>query len=52
MEAEKFKLSKRTVKYGCGCEKELFGFEGTTPSDLCEEHGSPIIGESNMVDEI
>ncbi len=52
MEAEKFILSKRTIKYGCGCEREIFGFEQTTPSNLCEQHGKPIISEYNMVDEL
>lgn len=52
MEAEKFILSKRTIKYDCGCEREIFGFEQVTPSDTCEQHDRPIISESNIVDEL
>ena len=52
MEAEKFKLSKRTIHYKCGCVREIFGFEDVSPSDKCEKHGEGIVGEENMVDEI
>ena len=52
MEAEKFRLGKRTVEYRCGCKIEIFSFETKEIKDLCPEHGEPICGESNMVDEI
>lgn len=49
---EKFKLTKRTVTYTCGCTKEIFGFEQAIPSDTCEQHNTPIKQESNEVDEV
>jgi thymidylate kinase len=49
---DKIKISKRETVYECGCRKETFGFEHIEPPPLCETHGMPITGESNMVDEI
>ena len=52
METEKFKLNKRTIKYSCGCELEIFGFENFLPNSVCDKHGSPIISEKNEIDEL
>lgn len=52
MESEKFKLSRRTIKYKCGCERDIFGFESMAPSSVCEKHGEEIEMEYNTVDEL
>jgi len=52
MEFEKFKLSKRTVVYACGCTREVFEFEKATPSARCEQHDAPIKNERNQYEEL
>jgi hypothetical protein len=52
METEKFKLKKRTIKYSCGCEIDIFDFENCLPNSVCDKHGKPIISDENMTDEL
>ena len=43
MEVEKFEISRKTVKYACGCVQEILGFEGCLPNERCEKHNEGIV---------